>query len=174
MVFSRRKLLPPQLISKLIINQLWKLTLANSLEYTSIRSSHVKTHISFIAGKIARGVGILIKARKYFTHECMITLYYSFVFPYLIYCNHIWGSSYKSNMSKLQVLKNKAVRITTDSNTRSNIDAMFKESGLLNLKDIKVYLVGKFMYNVYHEKVLGVFKGSFVYNYQVHEHNTRT
>ena len=50
---------------------------------------------------------------------------------------------------------------------------MFKESELLNLKDINVYLVGKFMYNVYHEKVPDVFEGFFVFNYQVHEHNTR-
>ena len=47
---------------------------------------------------------------------------------------------------------------------------MFKESGLLNLKYINVYLVGKFMYNVYHEKDPDVFEGFFVYK----EHNTRT
>ena len=74
----------------------------------------------------------------------------------------------------MQVLQNKAVRIIKGSNPRSNIDAVFKESGLLNLKDINVYLVGKFMYNVYQEKVPDVFEGFFVYNYQVHEHNTRT
>ena len=48
---------------------------------------------------------------------------------------------------------------------------MFKESGLLNLKGINVYLAGKFMYNVYHEKFL--FEGFFVNSYQFHEHNTR-
>ena len=34
-----------------------------------------KTHISFIDGKIARGIGIFMKARKYFTDECMIILH---------------------------------------------------------------------------------------------------
>ena len=81
---------------------------------------------------------------------------------------------YKSNLSKLQVMQNKAARKIAVSNPRSNIDAMFKESGLLNLKDINVSLVGKFMYNVYHEKAPDVFEGFLVYNYQVHEHNTRT
>ena len=65
---------------------------------------------------------------------------------------HIWGSTYKSNLSKLQVLQNEAVRIITGSNPRRNTDATFKESELLNLKDINVYLVGKFMYIVCHEK----------------------
>ena len=45
---------------------------------------------------------------------------------------------------------------------------MFKESGLLNLKYIIVYLVGEFMYNVYHEKFPDRFEGFFVYNYQAH------
>ena len=55
-----------------------------------------------------------------------------------IYCNNIWGSTYKSNLSKLQVLQNKAVRILTGSNPRRNTDAMFNENGLFNLKDINV------------------------------------
>ena len=28
----------------------------------------------------------------------MITLYYSFVYPYLSYCNHIWGNIYQTNV----------------------------------------------------------------------------
>ena len=51
---------------------------------------------------------------------------------------------------------------------------MFKKCGLLNLKDINVYLAGNFMYNVYHENVPAVFEGFLVYKYQIHEHNNRT
>ena len=51
---------------------------------------------------------------------------------------------------------------------------MRKKSGLFNLKDINAYLVGKCMYDAYHEEVPNVFKGFFVCNYQVHEHNTGT
>ena len=174
MVFSRRKITPPKIDIKIDNQSVMETDLSKFLAVYIDKKLTWKTHISYIAGKIARGIGILIKARKYFTHECMITLYYSFVFPYLIYCNNIWDSTYKSNLSKLQVLQNKAVRIMTGSNLRRNTDAMFTESELLNLKDINVYLVGKFMYNVYHEKVPDVFEGFFVYNYQVHEHNTRT
>ena len=54
----------------------------------------------------------------------------------------------------LTVLNIKAARITTGSNSRINTDAMFSESGLMNLKDINVYLL---------EKVSGVFEGFFVY-----------
>ena len=50
-----------------------------------------KKHISYISGKVARGIGLIIKARKMLTSDALLTLYHSFVFPYLSYCNHIWG-----------------------------------------------------------------------------------
>ena len=42
-------------------------------------------HIREISGKIAKGVGILTKARAYLDSTIMKTLYYSFVYPYLHY-----------------------------------------------------------------------------------------
>ena len=101
-----------------------------------------KIHLAYISGKIARGIGILIKARGYFNNDCMKCLYYSFIYPYLMYCNHIWGNTYKTSLSKLQVLQNKAVRVLTGSNPRTNTELLYNKSGLLNLNDINLYLVG--------------------------------
>ena len=38
-------------------------------------------------------VGVIIKARKVLQKGSLISLYYSFIYPYLIYCNQIWGSA---------------------------------------------------------------------------------
>ena len=45
-----------------------------------------KPHIDYISKKIAKNVGIIIKARKIFDKDTLLTLYYSFIFPYLNYC----------------------------------------------------------------------------------------
>ena len=87
----------------------------------------------------------------------MINLYYAFIFPYLMYCNHIWGNTYKTNLSKLQVLQNKAVRIVTGSFRRSNIENVYTCNGIMNLNFINTYLVGKLMYKVYHKDVPTIF-----------------
>ena len=63
-------------------------------------------HITYINSKILKGMGMLIKARNYLNKDGLIALYNSFVFPYFTYCNHIWGSTYKSNLSKSCVLDN--------------------------------------------------------------------
>ena len=103
----------------------------------------------------------------------MINLYYAFIYPYLIYCNHIWGNTYKTTLSKLQILQNKAIRIITGSPHRTNNEALYKHNCMLNLNKINTYLVGKFMYDVYHCIVPDIFKDMFVYNNMIHYHDTR-
>ena len=51
-----------------------------------------KILIDYNAGKLSRGIGILYTARTKLSHECLLTLYYIFIYPLLIYCNHIWGN----------------------------------------------------------------------------------
>ena len=57
-----------------------------------------KYHINYVAGKVSRAIGMMVKAKKYLRKEALLTLYYSFVCPYLTYCNHIWGATYISNL----------------------------------------------------------------------------
>ena len=40
-----------------------------------------------------------------------MSLYYSFIYPYLTYCNHIWGATYKTRLKRLVMLQNKTVRM---------------------------------------------------------------
>ena len=62
-------------------------------------------HISYIKNKISKGLGILIKAKKYLNRRILVNLYYTFVYPYLIYCVEIWGHAcniYLDPIVKLQ------------------------------------------------------------------------
>ena len=45
------------------------------------------SHINYICGKISKGIGIILKARKVFDKETLVTIYYSFIYPYLQYSN---------------------------------------------------------------------------------------
>ena len=42
-------------------------------------------HISYINTKIEKGIGIICRAKKYFSTTALINLYHAFIFPYLIY-----------------------------------------------------------------------------------------
>ena len=115
-----------------LIRRFFKQKPANSSEFSLMTKNKLENSFSIYIGKIARGIRILIKARGYFNNDCMKCLYYSFIYPYLMYCNHIWGNTYKTSLSKLQVLQNKAVRVITGSNPRTNTELINNKSGLLN------------------------------------------
>ena len=123
-----------------------------------------KDHINYISGKVSRGIGMILKARWYLTKKALMTLYYSFVYPYLTYCNHIWGSTSPTNLMKLQKLQNRIIRIICNTNRRDHVRPMYKATGLLQLGDINKYLICRFMFRVCNNHVPRVFHSFFKRN----------
>jgi hypothetical protein len=54
-----------------------------------------KNHIAYTAKQIAKSIGILSKAKQFLNNKTLLQLYYSFVYPYLIYSNIIWAMRLK-------------------------------------------------------------------------------
>ena len=50
-------------------------------------------HIIYIKNIVSRAIGIIYKARKYANKQTVKQMYYTLVFPYLIYCWEIWGNT---------------------------------------------------------------------------------
>ena len=72
-----------------------------------------KTHISNVCKKISKSVGIIFRSRFYLSKKSKISLYYTLVYPYLTYCNTVWSSTYKTNLSRIFLLQKRIVRILT-------------------------------------------------------------
>ena len=53
----------------------------NKLKWTS--------HILYINNKVSKTIGLFYKMRQYLERKALINLYYSLVFPYLLYCNEV-------------------------------------------------------------------------------------
>ena len=58
-------------------------------EYLSFRE-----HIDYVSLKLARNVDILRKLKYIFLRDILRTLYYSLIYPYLLYCCTVWGSTF--------------------------------------------------------------------------------
>ena len=65
------------------------------------------SHISYIKNKIAKGMGILLKARKVLKIKVLLQLYHPFVYPYLIYCSEVWGNVSDIYLHPLIILQKK-------------------------------------------------------------------
>ena len=70
-------------------------------------------HIAHVKSKISKCVGILIKARPCLSRKCLLNLYYSFAYPYLMYCVEIGGHADDTLLHPLFLVQKKIVRIIT-------------------------------------------------------------
>ena len=48
-----------------------------------------KCHVHYINNKLSKCIGIMIKARKKLPKSSLLTLYFTFAYPYLLYCIHV-------------------------------------------------------------------------------------
>ena len=84
-----------------------------------------KPHITYIIKKVAKGIGIILKARKVFNNETLSTLYFTLVYPYLNYCIHVRGRAYNTHLKDLFVLQNKVIRIINGVPPRNNTEYLY-------------------------------------------------
>ena len=103
-----------------------------------------KKHISVIFGTVSRAIGIVVRARKFPNADALKTLYNSFIYPYYIYCNHVWGNACMSTLKPLILLPKRIIRIITGSKRLSHTDPLFKERSLLKLEEVNKFVIRKF------------------------------
>ena len=111
--------------------------------------------------------------KKKLNKSALISLYYSFAYPYFIYCNQVWGNTYPTNLGRMVLLQKRLVRVVTCSHYRAHTEPLMLANQLLSINDINVYVVGIFMYNYVTQKLPKIFENYFQRNRDVHGLNTR-
>ena len=100
-----------------------------------------KKHTEYISSKLSKCIGLIIKAKKNLPKAALITLYYTFAYPYFTYCIPVWGNSSAGNSDKLFKLQKKMLRIITESKYRAHTDELFRETKILRFQDIYRYSI---------------------------------
>ena len=100
-------------------------------------------NIKSIKMKIAKGTGILNKAKLYVNLSTLVTLYHSFIYPHLTYCLEVWGGAgdVKIILSLFELQKI-VVRIMKSSPHKPHTEPIFLDLKLLNI------------YQLYKQKIL--------------------
>ena len=132
-----------------------------------------KSHIEYTCKKLAKCAAIIARARKKLDKSSLITLYYSFAYPYLIYCNHVWGNNYPTTLEKIKIIQKRLIRIITCSPYRAHTEPLLYANKLLNVNDINLYMTGIFMYQFKNANLPSIFNRFFVKNRERHEYPIR-
>jgi hypothetical protein len=132
------------------------------------------SHINHIKNKIAKGMGILCKARKVLNRDTLVSLYYSFIFPHLSYCIEAWGNSAMTHISSLIKLQKRVIRIVTSSSFYASSGPLFKELDILPLTGIYKQAVVVFMFKFVKGNLPSIFDSMFLRNHEVRNRVTRS
>lgn len=75
-------------------------------------------------------------------------MYFTFIYPYLLYGNEIWGNTSDCHIKPLILLQKKIVRIICGSDFLAHTTPLFKELKILKIPDIHKYMLGTRMYKL--------------------------
>ena len=173
MVFHRAKHLHMDVklcINKVPIQQVDNTNFSVVIIYGNLNGSN---HISYINSKIANGIGIICRARKFFLKSALINLCYAFIFPYLIYCVEVWGKALSTHTQPLIKLQNKIIRIITNSHFLASSEKLYNETGILPFVTLVKYRIGLLLFKIAKLTVPISISRLFKLNSDVHNYNTR-
>ena len=128
-----------------------------------------KLHISQVASKVSKSVGVIHKSSFCLTGTALCTLYYSLVYSYLQHCILVWGSIYPTHRRRLVLLQKRILIIISKKGFDAHIDPLFKNIMILKLEDIYSLHLGKIMFSF---KNNSSFSRSILRINQVHGYNT--
>ena len=95
-------------------------------------------------------------------------MYYSFVYPYLIYGIEIWGNASNIHLDPINKLQKRCVRIITFSHYLDS-SPLFRKLEIRNLKKILIHRISLMMLNIVPKYISMMFQK----NNEIHKHNTR-
>ena len=130
-------------------------------------------HIDYIAGKVAKTIGVICKARKVFDRKVLRNLYFTFTYPYLIYCNSVWGLASVTHLKKLHILQKRIIRIICGAQRFSETAQLFHDLGILNIYDMNKIRLGIFSYKLCNSLLPAVFDSFHTPVSSIHDYDTR-
>ena len=118
-------------------------------------------------------MGIISKARKYLDQKVLETLYYTMIYPYLLYCNILWGNSSYSTLWPVLKLQKMAIRLIVNVPKRVESTQYFKQLNIIKVTDLYDISVAIFLYNFFNLKLPETFNEYFKVAESFHNVNTR-
>ena len=130
-------------------------------------------HILYIKNKISKSVGIINKVRNFVDKQTLRNLYFTFVYPYLIYCIEIWGNTNDTHLNPIILVQKKCIRAITFSHYLESTAPLFKKLNILNFKNLVTQRISLLMFKHHLGILPHPINTLFMNNTSQHDYNTR-
>ena len=121
-------------------------------------------HTSYICAKLSRSLYCIKRASNKLSKKSLLSLYYALIHPHLLYCINILSCTSKSNLSQLQIMQKKAIRIITKSKVNDHTGPLFKANKILPFDLLSLQAKLLFMHSIHYNYAPPSFAGTFPTN----------
>ena len=147
MIFHRHKKftypIPPLRLDNNIIDEV---TSTKFLGVTIQQQLYWHLHIKHTTQKIAKQCGIMYITREFLNEKSLLLLYYTLIYPNLLYCQTVWGAASSEALNPLVVIQKRAIRTIGGLNKFAHTAETFHRLKILKLVDVNRIVCATFMY----------------------------
>ena len=105
-------------------------------------------HIKAISSKVNKSIGILLRIRKNFPNDVLLTLYHTLIESYFSYCNIIWGPHCSNHLDQLYHKQKKVIRIIANAKWNVHTARLFRYFQLLSIFNLNKLQTYCFIYTI--------------------------
>ena len=167
MIFNRNKslpsFLPPICIANSSIERIYSFKFLGLILEVDLK---FKKHVTDIARKVSKFVPLIYRTRDVLNRSMLLHLYSGLIYPNLIYCISVWGSSNDNVIKPLQVIQNKIIRAICGADRLSSSTPLYSSLKLFNIRSIYKYMACNYVHK-------SLMKSEGEFSLQRHPHNTR-
>ena len=130
-------------------------------------------HILYIKNKISKSIGIFFKIRNFLDKHSLRNMYFTFIYPYLIYCVEIWGNTNETHLKSLIKIQKRSIRSITFSHYQDHTGPLFDRLNILDLKKLVIQRIALSMFKRQLNLLPSPLNNFFTVNDTHHNHFTR-
>ena len=123
-------------------------------------------HITYIKNKISKSIGIIYKIRKFMDKQNLRNMYFSFIYPYLIYC-------IETHLNPLIKIQKRGIRTITLSHYLEHSAPLFNKLNILDFKRLVKQIISLLMFKHHINILPSPIKDLFTVNNAHHNYYTR-
>jgi len=134
---------------------------------------NMKSHVEYISKKIAKKIGFMARISRMLPMAQRILIYKSIVAPHFEYCPSIVFQCGKNEISRLQKLQNRAMRIIIRCKKTTRVESMLEALCFLNVQQRIIYQTMIFVYRLKHKLLPTSMTEMVTYIGESHEYPVR-
>ena len=116
---------------------------------------------------------MLSKLQHVLLKKALTSTYYATFHSHLLYGIPVWDGTFKSYLSRIASLQNKAVKIISGANYQESANPYYKDLNILKVTDLYKLEVAKLMHRCVHNNFPNTFLNFFVKTREIHPRSTR-